>query len=159
MQTVASKSPLGWAVVHKLEGSVDFDKDIIDMDGEEVRKAEKDLVAYNSECTFPFDFLFILFFFAGFLDFYSSVPPGDIASAARAAGSGGVREQGGAGRKRKYGGQQQAGLGTSAASASSSGPSTSGQSGSSQSRGTRACYNCNSTSHIARACPKAKKKN
>ena len=63
MQTVASKSPLGWSVVHKLEGSVDFDKDIIDMDGEEVRKAEKELVAYNSECTFPFDFLFKFYFF------------------------------------------------------------------------------------------------
>ena len=66
MQTVASKSPLGWAVVHKLEGSVDFDKDIIDMDGEEVRKAEKDLVAYNSECTFPFDFLFYFILFRRF---------------------------------------------------------------------------------------------
>ena len=51
MQTVASKSPLGWAVVHKIEGTKDFDKEVIDLDGEEVRKVEKDLVAYNSECT------------------------------------------------------------------------------------------------------------
>ena len=49
MQTVASKSPLGWAVVRKLEGSLDFDLEVIDFNGEEVRRAEKELIAYNSE--------------------------------------------------------------------------------------------------------------
>ena len=49
MQTVASKSPLGWAVVHKIEGAKDFDPDVVDLDGYEVRKAEKELIAYNSE--------------------------------------------------------------------------------------------------------------
>ena len=39
MQTVASKSPLGWAVVHKIEGTKDFDPDVVDLDGEEVRCA------------------------------------------------------------------------------------------------------------------------
>ena len=40
MQTVASNSPLGWAVVHKVEGTKDFDPDVIDLNGEDVRKAE-----------------------------------------------------------------------------------------------------------------------
>ena len=40
MQTVASKSPLGWAVVHRVEGTKDFDPDVIDLNGEDVRKAE-----------------------------------------------------------------------------------------------------------------------
>ena len=49
MQTVASKSLLGWAVVHKIEGTKDFDPDVVILDGDEVRKAEKELIAYNSE--------------------------------------------------------------------------------------------------------------
>lgn len=95
--------------------------------------------------------------------------PGDIASATRASASSGVaRDLSGAGRKRRWGGLQQQGTATSATLASGSGQSSSGQyksgqsnsgqSNSGQARGTRACYTCNSTSHIARACPKAKKK-
>ena len=49
MQTVASKSPLGWALAHKIKGTKDFDKKVIDLDGEEVRKAERDLVVHDSE--------------------------------------------------------------------------------------------------------------
>ena len=49
MQTVARKSPLGWAVVHKIEGTKDFKPDVVHMNGEEFRKAEKELIAYNSE--------------------------------------------------------------------------------------------------------------
>ena len=49
MQTVASKSPLGWAVVHKIEGTNNFDPDVVDLNGEDVRKAEKELISYNSE--------------------------------------------------------------------------------------------------------------
>ena len=44
MQTVASKSPLGWALVHKIEETKDFDMEILVMDGEKVRKAEKELI-------------------------------------------------------------------------------------------------------------------
>ena len=67
MQTVASKSPLDWPLVHKIEGSKvdhhakkcglgsilcytqDFDPTVIDLNKDDVRKAEKDLMAYNSE--------------------------------------------------------------------------------------------------------------
>ena len=35
-----------------MEADPDFDKDIIGMDGEDVRKAEKELVQYNSELEF-----------------------------------------------------------------------------------------------------------
>ena len=62
MQTVASKSPLGWAVVHKIEGTKDFDTDVVDLNGEEVRKAEKELIAYNSESfAFKLSPIFLLF--------------------------------------------------------------------------------------------------
>ena len=49
MQTVASKSPLGWAVVRKLESFLDFDTEVIGLNGEEGRRAEKELISYNSE--------------------------------------------------------------------------------------------------------------
>ena len=90
MQTVASKSPLGWAVVHKIEGTKDFDKEIIDLDGEEVRKVEKDLVAYNSECTvsnlFLLDFLWLL---CALLSFHFFLVP----SRGHCLGDQGLREQ------------------------------------------------------------------
>ena len=56
MQMVASKSPSGLAVVHKFKGTKDFDLDVVDLYGEEVRKAEKELIVYNSE-----SFVFNLF--------------------------------------------------------------------------------------------------
>ena len=45
MQAVASKSSLGWALVYKIKGTKDFNKEVLDLDGEEVRKAEKELIA------------------------------------------------------------------------------------------------------------------
>ena len=44
MQAVASKSSLGWALVYKIKGTKDFNKEVLDLDGEEVRKAEKELI-------------------------------------------------------------------------------------------------------------------
>ena len=49
MQTVASKSPLDWTIVHKIEGTKDFDKKVLDFDGKVVRKVEKELITYNTE--------------------------------------------------------------------------------------------------------------
>ena len=40
---------MGWALVHKIKGTKVFDKEVLDLDGEEVRKAEKELITYNSE--------------------------------------------------------------------------------------------------------------
>ena len=36
-------------MVHKMEGTKNFDPDVINFSEEEVRKAEKGLIAYNSE--------------------------------------------------------------------------------------------------------------
>ena len=41
MQVVASKSPLGWALVRRIEADPDYEKSIIGIDGDEVRKWEK----------------------------------------------------------------------------------------------------------------------
>ena len=49
MQTVAIKSPLDWALVHKIKGTKDFDPEVLNLDGEDVRKAEKELITYNTE--------------------------------------------------------------------------------------------------------------
>ena len=46
-------------MVRKLEGFMDFDPEVIDLNGEEVRKAEKELIAYNSE-SFAFN-LYLIF--------------------------------------------------------------------------------------------------
>ena len=58
MQTVASKSPLGWALVHKIEGNKDFDPEVLELDGEDVRKAKKELITYNSKFLFAVLFPF-----------------------------------------------------------------------------------------------------
>jgi hypothetical protein len=49
MQVVASKSPLAWKTVKKLEGSEDFDKEKLGIDEKEVRDAEKALMLYEKE--------------------------------------------------------------------------------------------------------------
>lgn len=48
-QVVASKSLCGWKTVHKIEDDPDFNKDIIGIDGEEVRKLEKEILLRESK--------------------------------------------------------------------------------------------------------------
>lgn len=53
-QVVASKSLCGWKTVHRIEEDPDFNKDIIGIDGEEVRKLEKEIMQRESKCSAPF---------------------------------------------------------------------------------------------------------
>ena len=82
MQTVARKSPLGWAVVHKIEGTKDFDPDVVDLNEEDVRKVEKELIAYNL-----YGFEVSIWFWCLASVFYSLSHPEDIALATRVHGT------------------------------------------------------------------------
>ena len=46
---MVSKSPLGWNLVRRHKVDPDCEKSFLDIDGEEVRKWEKDMVTYNKD--------------------------------------------------------------------------------------------------------------
>ena len=49
MQVVTSKSPLGWALVCRIDADPDYEKSFLGIDGDEVWKWEKEMVTYNSK--------------------------------------------------------------------------------------------------------------
>ena len=51
MQTMASKSPLGWSLVKRIKDNPDYEKSDLGINGKDVRTWEKELVSYNSKST------------------------------------------------------------------------------------------------------------
>ena len=49
MQVVASKSPLGWNLVHRIKVKPNYEKSFLGIDGDKVQKWEKDMVTYNKD--------------------------------------------------------------------------------------------------------------
>ena len=51
IQTIASKYPLRWTLVKRIEDNPDYKKADLGIDGKDVRAWEKKLVSYNSRST------------------------------------------------------------------------------------------------------------
>ena len=51
MQTIVSKSQLGWTLVSRIEDDPDYEKAGLGINGKDIRTWEKELVSYNSKST------------------------------------------------------------------------------------------------------------
>ena len=138
---MVSKSPLGWNLVRRIEVNPDYEKSFLGIDGEEVRKWEKDMVTYNKDMLAATK---------------SSLQAGR-------SGSRGDRDSG------SYSGSYAGYSGGSASTLKRGKPATAtsykdhkvaemgsgGVSGSKPGGEKRLCYQCKSADHLARNCPKS----
>ena len=135
MQVVVSKSPLSWNLVRRIEVDPDYEMAFLGIDGEEVRKWEKDMVTCNKDmlaatkCNLQTDM---------------SGSRGDRESSAYSGSSAGTLKRGKPATATTYKDHKVAKMGSGGVMGGGNKPG----------EDKRLCYQCKSPGHLAKNCPK-----